>query len=402
VTTIESFHRASVPAVPVRPALVIPTTQMTTGIPIVTTIILIAMGLIFSAELAFGVDPWSGMFQSTVTTLMAFGGLQYWLVVEQGQWYRLLSAPLLHLDITHILLNGIVFWYAGRVLENMIGRLWFAAVFIVGGIGGGLMSLLINSHNLVSVGASGAIMAVLAANIVLAFHYDSGSQRSTMQQNALRLLIPSLIPLGVSHGASTIDYGAHFGGAIAGAIVAAVLLSIWRNCDSKPSLPRVAFAIVVMGLLATSYSTAAIAYTYPKYTLQRLLIPAAEIPQGSVAIAANAPELLKKYPRDPRARLYQAITLADANDLPAAEAQMRAGLAEKDILDVLMVHGSRAELQGFLALILADENRRGEAKEFARAGCMDPLINLNSILSKAGLCDIQVEDIKRAFAAAGK
>jgi rhomboid protease GluP len=362
--------------------------------PVVTAVILIAMGVIFSAEVTFGVEPWTGAFEPSVTTLMAFGGLQYPLVADQGQWYRLLSAPLLHLDISHVLINGIVLWFSGRAVERMIGRSWFAAVFIIGAIAGGLMSLVVNAHNVVSVGASGAIMALLAARYVLAFHYEPGSQRQAMQSNALRLLIPSLIPLGAGHASGAVDYGAHFGGAIAGVIMAAILLACWRRRDTTPSRGRVAGAIVALGLFAASYSAAANAHEYRIYNLQRQLIPASDIPRDFAAIVARAPELFKQYPRDPRARFYQAVALVQAKDLAAAETQMRIGLAEQDILRVLLVPTAKGHLQAYLSLILTDEGRMNEAREFAKAGCLDSSESLQPALLEAGLCDAKVSSAR--------
>jgi rhomboid protease GluP len=387
MTTIESLHTGLGPAAPTSAAAAHPIAAPTPVVPAVTTVILIMMGLIFAAEISFGVQAWTDTFRPGVVTLMAFGGLQYPLVVDQGQWYRLLSAPLLHLDITHIVINGVVLWYAGRVLETMIGRLWFAAVFVIGGIAGGLMSLAVNAHNIVSVGASGAIMAVLAATFVLGFRYEAGSERQSLQYNALRLLIPSLIPLGASFSASAIDYGAHFGGAIAGAIMAAILLAIWRKRDATPSLMHVATAIVTLGLLGTGYSAMANAHEYRIYNLQRLLIPEAAIPNDFADTIAKAPDLLKKYPRDPRARLYDAIALVQAKDLAGAEKQMRIGLSEEDILRVLLTPTSRIHLQSYLALILYDEDRNDEAIEYAKAGCMSTSASQHPNLVKTGLCE---------------
>jgi rhomboid protease GluP len=384
VTTIESIHTSSLPAAPM-PAM--PAQPIAAPTPVVTAIILILMGLIFAAEISFGVQPWSDALRPGVLTLMAFGGLQYPLVVDQGQWYRLLSAPLLHLDIAHVVINGIVLWYAGRVLERMIGRSWFAAVFIIGGIAGSLMSLAVNAHNVVSVGASGAIMAVLAATFVLGFHHEAGSERRSLQYNALRLLIPSLIPLGTSFSASAVDYGAHFGGAIAGSMVAAILLVIWRQRDAIPSLMQVAAAIVALGLLATGYSAMANAHEYQIYNLQRFLIPEAAIPKGLDAIIAKAPDLVRQYPRDPRARLYKAIALVQASDLPSAETQMKIGLSEKDILRVLLTPASKVHFESYLALILFDEHRKDEAIEYAKAGCISASASLHPALVKSGLCE---------------
>jgi rhomboid protease GluP len=386
MTTIETFRDGS--ATDVRAPSPFPARYEVeaTGFPVVTTIILLAMGLIFGAEVAYGVEPWTGAFQPGVTTLQAFGGLQYPLVVGQGQWFRLFSAPLLHLDPLHVFINGLVLWFAGRVLEGMIGRMWFAAVFIIGGIAGGIASLMVNAHNIVSVGASGAIMAILAATFVLSFHHESGPKRVALQVIALRFLIPSLIPLGVSASGSATDYGAHFGGTIAGAAMGAVLLAIWSSRKAVPALPRIATVIVALGLLATGYSAVANAHEYRIYNLKHLLIPAAEIPKDHAAIIARAADLLKAYPRDPRAHLYEAIALAKAKDLPGAEQQMRIGLSEQDILRVLLVPSAKTHLQSYLALILSDEHRRDEATEFAKAGCLDPSAALHAALGKVGLC----------------
>ena len=386
---IEPPHTASGAAVVSPPALSAETIAASAKIfPVVTSIILTAIALLFLSELLWGVEPDRGAFKPGIATLLAFGGLQYQLTVTAGQWYRLFSAPLLHLDLVHIALNGAVLWYAGRVLEAMIGRLWFASVFIIGGFAGGVMSLAVNAHNIVSVGASGAIMAVLSATLVLAFHHDAGTERSEMQGNALRLLIPSLIPVGF--GASKIDFGAHFGGAIGGAVIAALLLAIWSRNDTFPALRRVAIAIVALGLIAICYSASANAIGYRSLGLKRLLIPAADIPKDDATMYANSAELLKKYPRDPRARHYAAMSLVKVKDLAGAEQQMRAGLAEEDVLGKVLVPTAKPYFQSYLALILYDENRKGEAKEFARAACLSTSPELTSTrarLIKFGLCE---------------
>ena len=356
--------------------------------PLVTCFILAAIVLFFLAELIFGVEPDRSAFRPAISTLLALGGLQYQMAVVGGQWHRLFTAPLLHVDLVHIVLNGTVLWCAGRVLEAMIGRWWFASVFVIGGLAGGAMSLAVNAHNIVSVGASGAIMAVLSATLVLAGHYDAGEARLEMQGKVLQLLIPSLIP--ISLGATKIDFGAHFGGAIGGAIVGGILLAIWSKHDTIPALRRVAAAIVVLGLLATGYAACATADGYRAFGLKRLLIPAAEIPKDDATMHARSAELLKKYPRDPRARHYAAMSLVKAKDLAGAEQQMRIGLAEEDILRMMLTPTAKPYFQSYLALILYDENRKDEAKESARAACQSTspvLASTRERLIKFGLCE---------------
>ncbi len=141
---------------------------------------------------------------------------------------RLLTAPFLHANLAHILFNGTALLLAGWVLERLVGRVWFLAVFVTGASGGSLMSLAINPGNLTSVGASGAVMALFAAMLVLSFRLPSGPLRTRAQVGSTRILIPSLLPLATTTaGAMQIDYGAHFGGALAGAGLGLLLLRTW-------------------------------------------------------------------------------------------------------------------------------------------------------------------------------
>jgi len=363
-----------------------PTETAAKPFPLVTALILATIILIFLAEMNFGVAPDRGPFRPAISTLLAFGGLQYPLVIG-GQWHRLFSAPLLHADLKHVALNSVALWYAGRMLEGMIGRWWFAAIFILGGLAGCAMSLAINAPNIVSVGASGALMAVLSATIVLAWHDDDVATRRGKQGQALFLLIPSLIPIGF--GAGKVDFAAHFGGAIGGAVIGGILLAIWSKHDAMPALRRVAAVIVVIGLACTANAANASYNGYRTFSLKRFLIPAAEMPQDTAAIYAKSSELLKKYPHDPRVRHFAAMSLANSGDLAGAEQQMRIGLAEKEIISRLLVPTARAHFEGYLAQILNKQNRKDEAREFARGACQDAapaLATTRTLLIKSGLC----------------
>ena len=65
------------------------------------------LALIFLAELRFGIDSPTSEFEPSIRTLIAFGGLQYLLTIDQGQWYRIFSGPLLHANLSHVLFNGV-------------------------------------------------------------------------------------------------------------------------------------------------------------------------------------------------------------------------------------------------------------------------------------------------------
>src|SRR5882672_6195209 len=89
--------------------------------PWLTAAMIAILAAIFAAEIMFGVGGTDRLSQPTVATLLAFGGLMGKLVIESGEWYRMLTAPLLHGGFVHIALNAISLGLAGYVLEPLIG-----------------------------------------------------------------------------------------------------------------------------------------------------------------------------------------------------------------------------------------------------------------------------------------
>jgi rhomboid protease GluP len=174
--------------------------------------------------------------------------------VQAGEWYRLFSAPLLHADIFHLALNCVVIWLAGRALENLIGRAWFATIFVIGALGGALFSLALNPDHIITVGASGAVTALFAATLVLSFHFPRGPARTGLILVAAYVLIPALLPLALLVKGQNVDYAAHFGGALGGTIVGLGMLALWPASEPYPRLRGVAAAIALTGLAMFAWS----------------------------------------------------------------------------------------------------------------------------------------------------
>ena len=99
-------------------------------VPWVTLGILAVLVLIFACEQIFAVDPPGPALRSSVRSLLALGALNWSIVTSGGEWYRLLTAPLLHFDLAHIVSNGIALLIAGFLLERLVGRAWFLALFV--------------------------------------------------------------------------------------------------------------------------------------------------------------------------------------------------------------------------------------------------------------------------------
>ena len=124
------------------------------GPPIFTYALITILIGIYVAELKFGVIPAKGDTPDT-QTLLVLGGTFRQRILQYGEWWRLVTAALLHGSFIHLAFNCFALWRAGILLERLVGWRWFAALFCVSAVGGSVASLLINPDNIVGVGASG-------------------------------------------------------------------------------------------------------------------------------------------------------------------------------------------------------------------------------------------------------
>ena len=235
-------------------------------LPWLTFAILGVLIVVFALENIFPVTPGGKGLTPSVPTLVAFGALSHRLMLSSGEWYRLFTAPLLHANLAHIVGNGVALVWGGWLLERLVGRLWFFAFFAIGALGGSLFSLAINPVNLVSVGASGALMGLFAALFVGSFRHASGTApRARLQVSSVRILIPSLLPIASTSAVARIDYGAHIGGALSGCALAIVLLKYWPENARIPQLRKAATAISAIGALLFVASSGLAIVNYPKF-----------------------------------------------------------------------------------------------------------------------------------------
>lgn len=94
-------------------------------------------------------------------------------MVRNHEWYRLISHGFIHADTTHLLVNMFTFWSFGTYMENVFqahgfGTFSFVILYLGGMIFASLYDL-VKRHNdpyYVSIGASGAVSAVLFASIL--------------------------------------------------------------------------------------------------------------------------------------------------------------------------------------------------------------------------------------------
>ncbi|MCX5334869.1 MULTISPECIES: rhomboid family intramembrane serine protease [unclassified Streptomyces] len=138
--------------------------------------------------------------------------------VVAGQWERLLTGGFLHLEPTegtfglmHIVMNMWSLWQLGRVVEPMLGRVRYLALYLLSTVGGSVAVLLLASPGEGAVGASGAIFGLGAAYYVLA-------RRVGADMGAVNRLMVFLLVWLVASAAFT-SWEGHLGGLLTGGAV---------------------------------------------------------------------------------------------------------------------------------------------------------------------------------------
>jgi membrane associated rhomboid family serine protease len=140
--------------------------------------------------------------------------------VATGEWWRLLTAPFLHAGLWHVGINMIALWVLGGLLEPLLGRWRFVAVYLVSAVAGAVASYAFNTPLVISVGASGAVFGLLGATLVAMRRLNrdvSGVLVLLVINGVLGFVLPN------------IDWRAHLGGLIAGLLLTAAMLSVPRK-----------------------------------------------------------------------------------------------------------------------------------------------------------------------------
>ena len=91
----------------------------------------------------------------------------YWLV-PQRRYATLITSGFMHANFAHLAFNAFTLWSFGRALENAIGTQKFVILYVLGLLisNGGTWLAHRREPDYASLGASGAILAVLFASIV--------------------------------------------------------------------------------------------------------------------------------------------------------------------------------------------------------------------------------------------
>jgi rhomboid protease GluP len=175
---------------------------------------------------AFAALEMSGGSQD-IMTAVRFGAMWPPLLVEQGEWWRLLSALFLHFGPLHLSINMLLLFLLGRDCESRSGSVRFLVVYLMGGVSSSAAVLALMWYRwtapAVLIGASGAIFALIGfevANRLLAWL----SRRDAVDSRGLIIIaIVLVVQFGIDLSLPQVSLGAHASGFVAGMVLGSLM-----------------------------------------------------------------------------------------------------------------------------------------------------------------------------------
>lgn len=136
------------------------------------------------------------------------------------RFWTMVTYMFLHVELRHILSNMLWLWFLGRIFCELLGSKQLVTVYILGGIAGGIVYLIISAitgdtEGVVLLGASGAVMAIVVGVATYSPDYRIYPFGIPMKLKWLAL-ISFLLTTAIDFSSNTGGKAAHLGGAIFG------------------------------------------------------------------------------------------------------------------------------------------------------------------------------------------
>jgi len=209
----------------------------------------------------------------SLTALLSSEGDQIfqWLALDKpaiaaGEYWRLWSVTLLHVDYLHLAFNMYALWISGTIVERWYGSLRFLAFYLACAAAGSTASFVFGAGD-VAVGASGAVFGLFGILLAAGRIHHPVDRQSRAIVSQMLVLIVINIAFGFASGGN-IDNAAHLGGLAAGLWLGALvpptgvptLSSLWTRPGSTRTPAGTSTApgyVMVLGLAVVGIAVAA-------------------------------------------------------------------------------------------------------------------------------------------------
>jgi len=206
-----------------------------TGNPMATTFALIAANLVGFFAIRSGggrvLDALALLPQSSTRGFQEVEG------VSGGAYWQVLTSAFSHYDVLHLGFNMLALYFLGPMLEQVLGRLRFLAVYFVSAFTASAAVMLVSNPNSQTLGASGAIFGLMGALVVVAFKVKA-DLRQILFWLGLNLVF-------TFYNTGSISWQGHLGGLIGGALTAAIIVYAPRKRREVIQWTGIALVLVV-------------------------------------------------------------------------------------------------------------------------------------------------------------
>lgn len=167
--------------------------------------------------------------------------IRWGLVPGDARWLTYLTSMFLHGGVDHLLGNMAFLFVFGFALERALGMLKYSACYFLGGLAGGALHVLVQAGSFVpTIGASGAVSALMGGYLAvyqlrkIRFFYSVLVYFGEFRAPAL-IILPAWIlkeVYGYVYGDEGIAYWDHIGGLLGGALLGALAVRVSNQVDT--------------------------------------------------------------------------------------------------------------------------------------------------------------------------
>ncbi|MBR5348171.1 MAG: rhomboid family intramembrane serine protease [Lachnospiraceae bacterium] len=158
-------------------------------------------------------------------TLERYGAMHSRTFFENREYWTAVTHIFLHGSFQHLFFNMVTQLYVGKPLEVLLGKVRFVLLYLLSGIGAGMISLALYIHegeNVYSLGASGAISGMCGALLCILFL----NRKRLQKVPYFRYLIFLAIVMANGIDDPKVNWMAHSSGAVLGIVLALLLYGI--------------------------------------------------------------------------------------------------------------------------------------------------------------------------------
>lgn len=188
--------------------------------PVITILLVALNGLLFLGPDLLGVP-------ASLDQVLLGGSVTLW-DIENGEYYRVLTAMFLHFDINHLMGNMLILAVLGYRLERILGHIPYLILYLISGVGANMLTflsyLLQADYHVLSAGASGAIFGVCGGMFAVAM---VGREAEGITSSQMLLLI--LLTLFSGYLSAEVNNLAHLSGLLFGILLGLAFYLVRRR-----------------------------------------------------------------------------------------------------------------------------------------------------------------------------